>query len=188
MSRRTLNIGCGSITPDGWVNADLYPGQNAYKCDVASPNDPFVLESAGEFDLIVANHMLSCFSHWQLADPVLPNLLSMLRPGGLLRVLVPDARKAIEAYLAEDKAFFPLGEDLPSADERFCTFLPWFGESKSIFTYPYLSTMLRQAGFVNTAQVECGLSVLGGRDLLSRETIASLDDRARQALVVEAIR
>lgn len=181
---KRLNLGCGSVQPEGWVNADLYGVM--YGCvqfDITNQLDVERLADAhGEFDEIVANHLLSCFSHWELLDSVLPNILRLLKPRGVLRVLVPDARKAAEAYLAHDEGHFPLGDDLPSVSERFCTFLPWFGESKSIFDQPYLVVLLRQAGFTQIVGSQHHATVLGTRG------IDDLDDREEHSLVVEARR
>lgn len=148
--------------------------------DITVTGFPLLPNSNQQYDYIVANHLLSCFSHHELKEKVLPNLLSMLKPGGVLRVLVPDADKAIRAYLDGDTPFFPLGSDLPDVAARFCTFLPWFGESKSIFTGSYLWRLALDAGF------DVGMECIAHESwMLPDSEIASLDDRAEQALIME---
>jgi predicted SAM-dependent methyltransferase len=181
---RRLNLGCGSVQPEGWVNVDLYGVMfGCRQFDITNALDVELLADAhGAFDEIVANHLLSCFSHWELLDPVLPNILRLLKPGGVFRAMVPDARKAALAYLEDDASHFPLGDDLPSASERFCTFLPWFGESKSIFDERYLGVLLRTAGFTTVVFSPHHATVLGTRG------IYDLDDREEHSLVMEARR
>lgn len=180
MSR--LNLGAGNARPEGWVNADKR-GEDVALVDIADARSvDWLLDDYDEFDEIVANHLLSCFSHWDLVKVVLPNILRLLRPGGVLRVLVPDARKAAMALLRDDAAHFPLGDDLPTTDERFCTFLPWFGESLSIFTPLYLSKLLYASGFTAVAYAQHHHSPLGS------DSITDLDDREGHSFVMEARR
>lgn len=197
---RRANIGCGTIQPEGWDNADIrYFGQQYAVNILAGPDlHEWVRDKALEgaiggehwtgvgpaqsepYDYIVANHLLSCFSHHELRDKVLPNLMSMLKPNGVLRVLVPDANLAIRAYCNNDVAWFPLGPDLPDIDERLCTFLPWFGESKSIFTWSYLASLANSLGY---GVVRCEFGKPGWPHV--DPEIASLDDREQQSLIVE---
>ncbi len=181
---KRLNLGSGSVQPEGWVNADLRGA--SFDCasidllDVRSVD--FFLDAFGEFDEIVANHLLSCFSHHELLYPVLPNILRLLRPGGVFRALVPDAWEAVHAYLRRRPEHFPLGDDLPGVSERFCTFLPWFGESKSIFDHAYLRILLAKAGFSTVVDSPHHATVLGTKG------IYDLDDREGHSLVMEARR
>lgn len=193
---RRLNIGCGTIQPEGWDNADIGDHGQQWWIDIL--DHPFATNRTGdedkidrlgrkpeydwvgEFDYIVANHLLSCFSHHELKDRVLPRLMRMLKPNGVLRVLVPDADLAIRAYCNNDVAWFPLGPDLPGIDERLCTFLPWFGESKSIFTYDYLSRLVGGLGY---GHMRCQFGQRGWSHI--DPEIASLDDREVQSLIVE---
>lgn len=171
-----MNAGCGSVQPEGWDNMDVVDYGQHWIVDLLEPH----FAPTNAYDYIVANHLLSCFSHHELTQKVLPNLMRMLKPNGVLRVLVPDADLAIRAYCNNDPDWFPLGDDLPGVDERFCTFLPWFGESKSIFTWKYLAKLANDAGY---GIVRCGFGKPGWSHVDAE--IASLDDRERQALIVE---
>lgn len=171
-------MGCGRVQPEGWDNIDVVDYGQQFVVDITDVG--YQGGQWHEYDYIVANHLLSCFSHHELLETVLPNLRAMLKPGGVLRVLVPDVRKAVDAYLADECVFFPLGDDLPNVSERFCTFLPWFGESKSIFDFPYLLHLGRLAGFGTIFYVSHGFTAL-----CPDPGIASLDDREVQSLIVE---
>ena len=116
-----VNLGCGSVQPDDWTNADLRGAE--YGCLSVDVSNPFSVgefaEQHGRFDVVVANHLLSCFDHHDL-----PNVLSnigglLLAAGGTLRVLVPNMREAARAYLCGEANWFPHGDDMPSVSERF---------------------------------------------------------------------
>lgn len=176
--RVRLNCGCGSVQPDGWVNADRREYGQDIILDVRDGHacEPY----AGMFDVIVANHLLSCFNHHELPG-VLENIRSMLKPGGVLRVLVPDMRAAARAYLCGDTNWFPQGDDMPSVSERYCTYVTWFGESPSIFDASYLGNRLYAGGFTELAgPLQCGQTVLGPKGS------GELDDRCRMSLIMEA--
>lgn len=177
-----LNLGCGSVQPEGWVNADLYGVMHGcVQFDITNTLDiQRAVDKHGTFDIIVANHLLSCFSHHELPD-VLANIRGMLATGGTLRVLVPNMREAARAYLCGDAAWFPQGNDMPSVSERFCTYVTWFGESPSIFDPPYLANRLEAGGFTKLAgPLQCGQVVLGP------EGSGELDDRCRMSIIMEA--
>lgn len=171
-------MGCGRVQPEGWDNIDIVDYGQQFVADITDAG--YQGGQWHEYDYIVANHLLSCFSHHDLIEVVLPNLRSMLKRGGVLRVLVPDARKAVKAYLDDDPTWFPLGDDLPFTSERLCTFLPWFGESKSIFDEFYLGRLATQAGFSVVARCDFGCT-----RLCPEHTITALDDREAQSLIME---
>lgn len=169
-----VNFGCGSVQPDGWVNVDRVDYGQEVLADVLD-GLPFDDDTAS---CVVANHSLSDLDHHQLG-PALKELHRILAPGGVLRILVPDLLAAVAAHSRGDVAWFPLGDDLPSIDERLCCFVGWFGTAKSQWTYGYAETLLRHAGF---ATVVCGQPHRSRWDPDS----AALDDREVQALIVEA--
>lgn len=92
-----LHLGCGAcyLPPhDGWVNVDIF--DNIKSDAISSVTDlPFHKES---FDLIYASHILehihrnriiSTLSHW----------VRLLKPGGTLRIAVPNFRAVAEHYM-----------------------------------------------------------------------------------------
>lgn len=166
---------------DGWDNADITieestaseatDGSNTqcFQLDITKPRHWM----EGQYDYIFCNHMLSDFSHHELPT-VLHNIRWLLTPLGVAHILVPNLFGAIKAYFEMDHGWFPQGLDMPNLDERLCTFVTWFGESKSVFTPTYLLTLGRRAGF---SAVDV---VLWGTD--------PHDDREKEAIVVEFTR
>lgn len=173
-----VNFGCGSVQPDGWTHVDRVDYGQDTVADVLD-GLPFPDDSA---QYVVANHSLSDLDHHELG-PALRELRRVLVPGGVLRILVPDLLAAVAAHQRGDAAWFPLGADLPTVDERLCCFVGWFGTARSQWTYRYAATLLLAAGFQ---------AVAGARphrpSPLSKDgsLIHTLDDRAVQALIVEA--
>jgi len=89
-----LNLGAGACPLEGWRNVDLKHGDFAFPLAVAE----------GSVDEIRASHILEHFPHAQVLD-VLRDWVRALKPGGLLRIAVPDLELIAKAYLA--------GADLP---------------------------------------------------------------------------
>lgn len=186
-----MNFGCGSVQPDGWVHVDK---------ELSGPVHAWRKEHAGapvdgrweldireglpsgwgdSFDYIVANHSLSDLTFHELPD-ALKELHRVLKPGGVLRVLVPDFEGAIKAYYLRDREWFPQGPDLEEVDERFCTFVTWFGTVGSVFTGQYLYDLLHEAGFVWTWDIGRGFT------LTEFPEIVDLDGDRTTAMIWEA--
>jgi hypothetical protein len=91
-----VNIGCGHLPLDGYVNADMreLPG-----VDVLATADsmPF---GEGELEELFSSHMVEHFPQEQLERKLLPYWISLLAPGGELRMVVPDAGAMAEGFAA----------------------------------------------------------------------------------------
>jgi hypothetical protein len=83
-----LNLGAGSTPMEGYTNLDRKTGQEVYPLDY---EDCTVEE-------IRASHVLEHFSHRRVAD-VLQNWVNALRPGGIIKIAVPDFKTISAAYL-----------------------------------------------------------------------------------------
>jgi predicted SAM-dependent methyltransferase len=182
-----MNVGCGSIMPADWVNVDgdTWANPDATYLGLTEELAGHVIQRNGwlaEFDCIVANHVICHIDHHEL--PVaLRNIRSMLKPGGVFRVLVPDLFGAYLAWGRGDEDWFPQSDETGDLGAKFCTYLTWFGTVKSVFTYGYLSKMLLDAGFEDVSlALKCGETKFG------EPGITDLDDRCGEALIVEARR
>ncbi|MBN3824752.1 hypothetical protein G3O00_14130 [Burkholderia sp. Ac-20384] len=89
-----LNLGCGHIPLNGYLNVDrrALPG-----VDVVSEVDglPF---GKGELTEIFSAHLLEHFPEEQLRRELLPYFFGLLRTGGELKAIVPDAEAMIREY------------------------------------------------------------------------------------------
>jgi predicted SAM-dependent methyltransferase len=89
-----VNIGCGDHPTQGWINLDVASHPSVYFWDCRS-GLPF---SDGTVAAIYSEHF---FEHLDLeseARPFLRECLRCLQPGGVLRIVVPDAGAYLRAY------------------------------------------------------------------------------------------
>src|SRR5207302_831171 len=104
---RRLNWGCGNSGEPGWINSDIKEGPGVdISCDI---RDGLPIES-DSLDYIVSVHALPMITYGDLV-PVLEELRRMLKPGGVLRLCVPDADKGIHAYLSGDRAYCAVSDE-----------------------------------------------------------------------------
>lgn len=88
-----LHLGCGWNRLDGWVNSDLVGGRGDFAWNLLRPL-PF---EDGSVDAIFLEHV---FEHLRYSEVlvVLGHVRAALRPGGVLRVGVPDAGMYARRY------------------------------------------------------------------------------------------
>ncbi|MBD2112303.1 MULTISPECIES: glycosyltransferase [Cyanophyceae] len=92
---RYLNLGCGNHFHPDWVNIDFQStGTDVITHDLRKPI-PF---ADNTFDAVYHSHLLEHFSRSE-AKPFLQECLRVLRPGGVLRIVVPDLEQIAREYL-----------------------------------------------------------------------------------------
>ena len=84
-----LNLGAGGTEIPGFINLDRKTGQEIYPLQYPD----------NSVDEIRASHVLEHFSHTQ-ALAVLKDWVAKLRPGGMMKIAVPDFMWICEQYLA----------------------------------------------------------------------------------------
>jgi predicted SAM-dependent methyltransferase len=94
--RRLLHLGCGPVHAPGFIHVDLLPAPHVH---VVTNLDDLNAFADGSVDLVYASHCLEHFGHHQSLD-VLREWVRVLRPGGLLRVSVPDFQRISAAHAA----------------------------------------------------------------------------------------
>jgi len=193
-----VNVGSGSHGLEGWVNIDCYPepGVTCVRdCRTALP-----LPSTSARG-IFTEHFLEHLDYYEEAPRFLTECRRVLAPGGVLRVIVPDGSKYLEAYCADGLAdlerFSPLVTLDPDSDAApFSirrTYLPFRtkmevvnfhfrqnGQHRFSYDFETLSGLLADCGFVSIVKSEFGDTRLP--DL-------AIDSPARrlESLVVEAV-
>jgi len=93
---RCLNLGCGQRFHPEWVNLDLHPSNPSVQAWDLQADVPFPEAS---FDVVYHSHVLE---HFSKADGLrlLERCKRVLRPGGTLRVVVPDLERIVQLYLS----------------------------------------------------------------------------------------
>jgi predicted SAM-dependent methyltransferase len=172
-----LHVGCGSRPAPGWINADRRPGEGVDLCVDLREGLPMADDSV---DCAVAMHVLQDLA-WNELPGVLAELRRVLRPGGTLRLGLPDLDRAIDAYRRGDAAYFHVPDrDAASIGAKLVTQLVWYGSVRTPFCFDFARELLEGAGFRAVQRSRFGHSDSGHPE------IASLDNRERETLFVEA--
>lgn len=170
-----LNWGCAFNVEEGWINSDLIDFGQEHVGDIL---DGLPYED-NYFDYIVANHSLQMIRFEDLPQ-ALNELKRVLKPQGVLRILVPDARKAMVEVRRGHAGYFPIADELaPTHEGKYLRYLFWHGDARSAFTRTTLCQLLVDVGFANAAVCEFKFSprLLDG--------ITDLDSREQESLIVE---
>ena len=116
-----LNLGCGTQIVDGWLNVDYSLGARLAKVPVVNAvvktiglfeiewnRQIFIHDLTRRFpwpdntaDVVYTSHTLE---HMSLTDGAafLHECVRVLKPGGILRIVVPDLRPIAQRYLADE--------------------------------------------------------------------------------------
>ena len=134
MDKLKLNLGAGDIPLTGYVNIDRKTGQEVY---------PLAYDDYS-VDEIRASHILEHFGINEISK-VLKNWVDKLKPGGVLKVAVPDFDKIIELYKGGDikTAGYVCGGQTDDNDYH-----------KSIFNRRALTNKLEKAGLIGISYWE----------------------------------
>lgn len=94
-SMKCLNLGCGCRFHPAWENLDFTSTGEGIITHNLTQGIPF---SDNSIDVVYHSHLLEHFSRSE-ADFFLKECCRVLRPGGILRVVVPDLEKITRTYL-----------------------------------------------------------------------------------------
>jgi len=177
LNARFLNVGCGPnpIASEDWVNIDGFDKRADLLCDAARKL-PFAND---RFDGVFAEHIFEHFTPRQ-ARVFLSEAKRILRPGGVLRLIVPDGELYVRRFL-EDRAWM-----LERRDRRFRTPMEVMNEVfrqeyEHQYTYDYetLALHLTEAGFTDPRRENLKTGAIP-------ELLVDQEWRAFESLYVEA--
>ncbi|QHE78137.1 methyltransferase domain-containing protein [Hydrogenophaga sp. PBL-H3] len=137
-----LHLGCGNVRLPGFCNVDILTTHAVDVISDISKLDNFKDESIA---LIYACHVLEHFSHDEALD-VLQRWFEVLKPGGELRVSVPDIDRIVKIYTENWQHFQTPGHS------------PWIGLlyggqvdpydfHKTGFNFCWMKHLLEKVGF-----------------------------------------
>jgi SAM-dependent methyltransferase len=177
-SVRCLNWGSSGDALSGWINFDREAGSGIDL--VADIREGLPIES-GTIDYAVGAQTLQELAYPDLV-PALVELLRVLRPGGTLRLVVPDLDADIRAYTKHDDRLLAAPDQVRSRGGRFIAHLLGCGRSRTLFTFDFLKELLLEAGFVDVTRCSPG-------ETASRcQEIVELDSHERESIFIEATR
>jgi len=174
-----LNLGCGDVFFEGWVNVDL---ENRNKANLLwDLIEPFPLPDEC-CSLIYSEHVIE---HFTVEDglKIFRESFRLLAPGGVLRVAMPSLEHCVESYVKDSwRPNFARWEELRGVKTR-CEALNvgmrWWGHLW-LYDREELQRRLREAEFTQVRDAEWGKSSV--QELCNRET------RAETFLIVEAVK
>lgn len=127
-----LDLGAGDVSPEGYVPLGRQHGTEIYPLSDYFDNS---------VDVVRAAHVLEHFPHRQIPD-VLAEWVRVLKPGGILRIAVPDFEKLAQRYLEGQNMGVPTEWVVMGAQSDDNDF------HKALFDREHLRQRLARAGLV----------------------------------------
>ena len=155
-----LHIGCGKGHLPDWINIDVHPAPLALN---VLRGLPFADGSASH---VFVSHLLEHLFFPGDVRPFMAELRRVLAPGGVVRIVVPDIEKCIEAYTNNDRGFFESRRETwpwwPANPTRLEDFLGYAGAGpepaylfeshKYGYDFETLQRVLNETGFIQVSQ------------------------------------
>jgi ubiquinone/menaquinone biosynthesis C-methylase UbiE len=172
-----LHWGCGDIRPAGWINSDIEEGPGI---DISADILKGLPLDDNSVDYISSQHALNDLRIYDQVQ-ALGELYRVLKPGGVLRLALPDLDLAIAAYQGGRHDFF-LVWDWNTLSGNFITQILWYNHTHTLFTYEFAEELLRKAGFQDVRRV------VYHQTISPYPEIVELDSRKGESFYVEAFK
>jgi SAM-dependent methyltransferase len=174
---RRLHFGCGWTIAPGWINCDIFRAPGLDLCADIRQGLPLVEQS---IDCIASHHAMQDLKIYEQV-PALAELRRVLKPGGVLRLGLPDFDIFVAAYQRGDRDFFMI-HDWETIDGNFFTHLLWYNITQTPMTKRFMEELLKKAGFARVEHVAF-------KQTSSRwPQIVELDGRESESFYIEAYR
>jgi SAM-dependent methyltransferase len=176
-----LNLGCGSHAPSGWVNVDYAIGSWVVKVPFFSlinkkfkiinfnwPDTIFIHDLRKKFpwqdnsvDVVYSSHTLEHLSKTE-GQYFLRECYRVLKPNGIIRIIVPDLRAVINKYvqgeIVADKLFDALDVAYESPDDgvlkrKLAPFIRF--PHKCMYDTPALLRVMSEIGYEVASKQHC---------------------------------
>jgi predicted SAM-dependent methyltransferase len=182
----SVNLGSGGKGLAGWVNIEIVPMPDTTLClDIRRPL-PLADASVAR---LLAEHIVEHFDFVEELPAVLADWHRVLEPGGVVRIVVPDTKRYLQAYVSGDpEHWHALGWDMTRLPHGLYTAMHVVnhvfhqgGEHLFAYDYETLSWALGRAGFSTVEQT---------RYQVSRDPQLAIDqaNHAPYSLYVEAVK
>ena len=158
-----LHLGCGATHLDGWINIDLFGTKADVYLDLRNPL-PFEDASV---DAVFHEHLIEHLPY-AAALGFTRECARVLKPGGVLRMAMPDFRRYAESYLSGQGL---IDSKRPNRPTRLLAFSEVFYEHGhlSMWDAETLEALATEAGLETFAESAFGTSILGTIDSPNRE-------------------
>ena len=141
---RKINVGCGHIQPEGYINVDAraLPGVDV-TCEAGAL--PF---NDGDLEEIYSAHLIEHFTEFELLRKIIPHWKSKLNVGGILRLVTPDAVSMMNDFSQGEMTFDDLRKVTYGSQDYEGDF------HYNMFSVESLTNILIQAGFKRVELIE----------------------------------
>ena len=173
-----IHLGCGRVNHPAFINVDVARLPHIHHIHRVEELPMFADNTA---DLIYVCHCLEHVSFLD-TDRVLREWRRVLKPGGILRISVPDFDYILVMYEAFQRDIAAIEKTLMGGQNYPANF------HKAIFNGAHLTRLLESAGFVNARPWTPGTSDLTTLDDWSGRTVKIRDRSFSVSLNIEAER
>jgi predicted SAM-dependent methyltransferase len=179
-----MNLGSADDRLDGYVAVDFFSSRAGYGADLRYP----LLIDDAVFDGIFTEHTLEHLNYKEVAG-VLSECRRTLKPGGIIRIIVPDLSLFVENYASDNRSWFqdwerevlkPRGRSMVSPMEALSFETQEHGH-RSAWDFETMKAFLTRAGFTEICRCAFGK---GSDARLLQDKDA--EDRTMVSLYVEA--
>jgi predicted SAM-dependent methyltransferase len=182
----SVNIGSGGKGLPNWVNIEVLPMRDTTLCLDIRRRLPL---TDGSVARILAEHVVEHIDFRDDLPAVLQDWHRVLQLGGVARVIVPNARRFLQAYVSEDaKRWQDLGWDLEKMPGDIYTPMHIInhvfhqgGEHLFAYDFETMEWALRRAGFSTVEQMSYNTS----RD---PQLAIDQENHAAYSLYIEAVK
>lgn len=166
-----LNIGCGTDYKKGWVNIDNNSDNNIIKLDLNWDLRNPLPYSDNTIDYIFHEHFLEHLTVEE-GQSSLMDFHRILKPGGVMRIAMPDLDEAVSLYLDASWKQSPLIKNhnmdfVQTNAELLNMSFRWWGH-KWLYNWEELERRPREAGFSKIQKMKQGKSM--HKELINLET------------------
>ena len=158
-----VNVACGPQILEGFVNLDLRATSSAVVLWDCRRRLPLSDSSAAG---IRVEHFLEHLEPREDLPAFLKDCRRVLRPGGVLRVIVPDAGRYLRAYCTPGLDLFhqlavpiPFPDDLPTRMDVVNHVFHQWAEHRWAYDFETLAARIRGAGFAEVAEASFRVSL-----------------------------
>lgn len=171
-----LHLGCFNVYLENWINVDF--ADPRHRLDLRWDLRRGIPYPDGRVDALFSEHL---FEHIPLDGglELMRECWRVLRPGGILRLTVPDLERYIHSYIGEDPLLDEGRAGRPSRGMAFQEVFFHYGH-RAMYDFDTLALMLRSVGFTTVEKSQFGQSRLADQP--------DLAERRVETLYVEAVK
>jgi len=190
-----MNLGSANDRLDGYVAVDFFSSGAGYGADLRHP----LLIDDDVFDGIFTEHTLEHLNYKEVAG-ILSECHRTLKPGGTIRIIVPDLSIFVENYVSDNLSWFhdwerevlkPRGRSMISRMEALSFETQEHGH-RSAWDFETMKVFLTRAGFTKICRCSFGegsdARLLQDKDAVDRTMLSLYVEASKSTIAPEITR